>query len=123
MDMPFQYTWRTTTRDTHLGDYRLTGDTKVTVLIGAANRDPRRWENPDRYDISRETVGNYLGFGVADHNCVGQMIARLEADAILTALIHGAKTMELTAEPTYRPINQMRMLGRLHLRTTRDEAA
>jgi 4-methoxybenzoate monooxygenase (O-demethylating) len=123
MDMPFQYTWRTTTRDPHLGDYRLTGDTKVTVLIGAANRDPRRWENPDRYDISRETVGNYLGFGVADHNCVGQMIARLEADAILTALIHGAKTMELTAEPTYRPINQMRMLGRLHLRTTRDEAA
>jgi 4-methoxybenzoate monooxygenase (O-demethylating) len=123
MDMPFQYTWRTTTRDTHLGDYRLASDTKVTVLIGSANRDPRRWEDPDRYDISRETVGNYLGFGVADHNCVGQMIARLEADAILTALIRGAKTMELTAEPTYRPINQMRMLGRLHLRMTRDKAA
>jgi cytochrome P450 len=116
MDMPFQFTWRTTIRDTHLGDYRLAGDTKVTVLLGSANRDPRRWENPDRYDISRETVGNYLGFGVADHQCVGQMIARLEADSILTALIRRIKSMELAEEPTYRPVNQMRMLGRLPIR-------
>jgi 4-methoxybenzoate monooxygenase (O-demethylating) len=116
MDMPFQYTWRTTIEDTHLGDYRLAGDTKVTVLIGAANRDPRHWENPDKYDVTRQTVGNYLGFGVADHQCVGQMIARLEADAILTALISRAKSMELTAEPVYRPVNQMRMLGTLPLR-------
>lgn len=116
MDMPFQYTWRTTARDTHLGAYRLAGDTKVTVLMGAANRDPRRWEDPDRYDVGREVVGNYLGFGVADHQCVGQMIARFEADAILTALVKGAKSLELTGEAVYRPVNQMRMLGRLPLR-------
>jgi cytochrome P450 len=116
MDTPFQFTWRTTIRDTHLGDYRLAGDTKVTVLLGAANRDPRRWQDPERYDIGRETVGNYLGFGVADHNCVGQMIARLEADAILTALIRGARSIELAGEPVYRPVNQMRMLGKLPLR-------
>lgn len=116
MDMPFQYTWRTTVSDTHLGEYRLTGDTKVTVLMGAANRDPRRWTDPDRYDVSREVVGNYLGFGVADHQCVGQMIARFEADAILTALVKGARSLELTGEPVYRPVNQMRMLGRLPLR-------
>lgn len=116
MDMPFQYTWRTTIEETYLGDYRLAGDTKVTVLMGSANRDPRRWENPDKYDISRETVGNYLGFGVGDHQCVGQMIARMEADAILNAIIGGVKSMELTAEPVYRPVNQMRMLGKLPLR-------
>lgn len=116
MDMPFQYTWRTTIRDTHLGDYRLAGDTKVTVLLGSANRDPRHWENPDKYDVTRQTVGNYLGFGVADHQCVGQMIARFEADAILTALIKGAKSLELAEEPVYRPVNQMRMLGKLPLR-------
>ncbi|MCV0394913.1 MAG: cytochrome P450 [Rhizobiaceae bacterium] len=116
MDMPFQYTWRTTTGDTHLGEYRLAADTKVTVLLGSANRDPRHWTDPDRYDINRQTVGNYLGFGVADHQCVGQMIARLEADAILTALVKRAKSLELTEEPAYRPVNQMRMLGRLPLR-------
>ena len=119
MDMPFQYTWRTTIRDTNFGDYRLAGDTKVTVLLGSANRDPRRWDDPDRYDISRQTVGNYLGFGVGDHKCVGQMIARLEADAILTALISRAASMELAEEPVYRPVNQMRMLGRLPLRFAR----
>jgi 4-methoxybenzoate monooxygenase (O-demethylating) len=89
------------------------GEAKATVLLGSANRDPRRREGPDRYDISRETIGNHLGFGVADHNCVGQMIATLEADAVLTARIPGAKSLELTAEPTCRPIHQMRMLGRL----------
>jgi 4-methoxybenzoate monooxygenase (O-demethylating) len=123
MDTPFQYSWRTTTRDTHLGDYRLASDTKVTVFFGSANRDPRRWDNPDRYDISRDTAGGYLGFGVADHNCIGQMIARFEADAILTAIVRGAKTIEFTSEPTYRPVNQMRMPGRVPLRVTRDEAA
>jgi 4-methoxybenzoate monooxygenase (O-demethylating) len=44
------------------------------------------------------------------------MIARFEADAILTALVKGAKSLELTGEPVYRPVNQMRMLGRLPLR-------
>jgi 4-methoxybenzoate monooxygenase (O-demethylating) len=115
MDSPFQYTWRTTTRD-----YRLAGDTKVTVFFGSANRDSRRWETLRH--IARDGR-RYLGFGVADHCCIGQMIARFEADAILTAIVRRAKTLEFTAEPTYRPVNQMRMPGCVPLHVTRDEAA
>ncbi|MDR5651188.1 cytochrome P450 [Ruixingdingia sedimenti] len=116
MDHPFQYSWRTTTGDTHLSGYRLKGDTKVTMFMGAANRDPRKWENPERYDINRVVVGEYLGFGMADHQCAGQMIARMEADSILTALVRRIKSMELTATATIRPVSQMRMLGTLPLR-------
>lgn len=116
LDHPFQFSWRTTTGEVELGGYRLKADAKVAMLMGAANRDPRRWEDPDRYDIRRETVGNYLGFGMADHQCAGQMIARMEADAILNSLIGRARRLELTGEPTIRPVNQMRMLGSLPLR-------
>ena len=116
MDMPFQFSWRTTIRDCELSGFRLAWDTKVAMLMGAANRDPRRWTGPDVYNISRDTVGNYLGFGQGTHQCVGQMIARLEADAILTALISKTEEMELAGAPVYHPVNQMRMLDSLPLR-------
>lgn len=116
LDHPFQFSWRTTTGDVLLSGYRLKRDAKVAMLMGAANRDPRRWPDPDRYDISRETVGNYLGFGMGDHQCAGQMIARMEADAILIALLKRIERIELAGEPKIRPVNQMRMLGELPLR-------
>jgi cytochrome P450 len=76
---------RTTTRATELGGVPLGAREKVFLLVGAANRDPRRWDDPDRFDIARNT-GGQLAFGLGPHFCVGHAVARLEAEVVITAL-------------------------------------
>ena len=59
---------------------------KVLLFLAAANRDPRHWERAEEFDISRSASG-HVGFGFGIHQCLGQMVARLEAEAVLDALI------------------------------------
>ena len=67
---------------------------KVYVSIASANRDPRRWEEPERFNISRKIAG-HVGFGAGIHACVGQMIARLEIEALTNAMVERVATIEL----------------------------
>ena len=75
-ETPVQTFFRTTTRETELGGVQIGEGEKVLMFLGAANRDPRRWERPDEYDITRRTVG-HVGFGSGIHACVGMALARL----------------------------------------------
>jgi cytochrome P450 len=115
METPFQVTYRVTLHETELAGVTLDADRKVGVFLGSANRDPRRWDEADRYDITRSTVGN-LSFGGGAHNCIGQMMARLEAECLLAALAARVKAIEPAGEPVWRPVNQMRTLDTLPLR-------
>ena len=76
---PVQTFFRTTTREVLLAGVTIPEGAKVLMLLGAANRDPRKWPEPDRYDIDRSTVG-HVGFGAGVHMCVGQLLARLEGE-------------------------------------------
>jgi cytochrome P450 len=116
LESPFQVTYRTTTGQAELSGVQLRPDTKVGVFLGAANRDPRKWQDPDTFDVTRDTTGIHLGFGTGAHICIGQMIARLEAEAILRALVTRIDRLEPAGPPRYRPINQMRTLDHLPLR-------
>jgi cytochrome P450 len=116
-ESPFQVTYRTTSGPTELSGVRLAGDTKIGVFLGAANRDPRHWENPDRFDIDRpQLAGNHVAMGTGVHACIGQMIARGESEALLSAMARRIKSVALAAPASYRPVNQMRMLDKLPLR-------
>lgn len=116
-ESPFQVTYRTTAAATELSGIRLDADMKIGVFMGAANRDPRHWERPDAFDIDRpQLAGNHLAMGTGAHACIGQMIARGESEALLSELARRVKSIELAGVPTYRPINQMRMLDKLPLR-------
>lgn len=116
-EAPFQVTYRTTSAPTELSGIRLEGDAKIGVFLGAANRDPRHWERPDVFDIDRpQLAGNHLAMGTGAHACIGQMIARGESEALLSAMARRIRSIELAGTPTYRPINQMRMLDKLPLR-------
>lgn len=115
-DAPFQVTFRTTRVATDFAGYALEADTKIGVFLGAANRDPRAWERPDEYDLTRPVKSIAFGSGV--HVCVGQMIARLEADKLLATLARRVKSIELTDTPRYRLVNQIRTLDELKLRLT-----
>ena len=61
-ESPVQTFFRTTTRDVEIGEHRVGEGEKVLMFLGAANRDPRRWENPDLYDVTRRTSG-HVGYG------------------------------------------------------------
>jgi cytochrome P450 len=87
---------------------------KVQLFLGAANRDPRKWDQPDRFDITRSTMGHVaLGSGV--HHCVGQIIARLEAECLRSAIVKRVARIRLAGAPMIRPVNGLRTLGNLQL--------
>jgi cytochrome P450 len=72
---------------------------KVLMFLAAANRNPRRWEEPGRFDITRNAAG-HVGFGAGIHMCVGQVVARLEGEAMLAALAKRFRRMEIAGTTT-----------------------
>jgi cytochrome P450 len=114
-EAPVQTFFRTTTRDVDVGGVRLGEGEKVLLFLAAANRDPRRWDNADRFDVRRRATG-HMTFGTGIHGCVGQAVARLESEAIFGALAKRVAAFELTGEPTRRLNNTLRGLDTLPLR-------
>ncbi len=114
-EAPVQSFFRTTTREIDVGGVRLGDGEKVLLLFAAANRDPRRWEQPDTFDIRRRATG-HMTFGTGIHGCVGQAVARLESEAVFAALANRVVSFELTGEPTRRLNNTLRGLDTLPLR-------
>jgi 4-methoxybenzoate monooxygenase (O-demethylating) len=111
-ESPVQTFFRTTTRDVDLSGHRIGEGEKVLMFLGAANRDPRRWENADRYDISRKTSG-HVGYGSGIHMCVGQLVARLEGEVMMAALARKVRAIEITGPVKRRYNNTLRGLESL----------
>ena len=88
---------------------------KVLMFLAAANRDPRRFADPDRFDISRSAAG-HVGFGAGIHMCVGQILARLEGEAMLAALARRVARLEPMGPGVRRYNNALRGLARLPVR-------
>ena len=111
-ETPVQTFFRTTTRPVELGGIAMGEGEKVLMFLGAANRDPRHWERPDDYDITRRTVG-HVGFGSGIHQCVGQLLARLEGECVLSALARKVKAIDITGPIRRRYNNTLRALASL----------
>lgn len=111
-ESPVQTFFRTTTKPTRIGETDLGEGEKVLMLLASANRDPRKWDNPDDYDIERKTSG-HVGYGNGIHMCVGQLLARLEGEVMLTALARRVTSIEITAEPKRAYNNTLRGLATL----------
>jgi cytochrome P450 len=117
-ESPVQTFFRTTTRPIEIEGTRIGEGEKVLLFFGAANRDPRRWEKPDQLDIRRNATG-HVAFGTGIHGCVGQTIARLEADVVLAAFADRVETFELADAPRRRLNNTLRGFASLPLRVRR----
>jgi len=109
--------FRTTAREVTVAGTVIPADEKVLLFIAAANRDPREWPDPHRFDIDRRAA-HHLSFGSGVHACVGAAIARLEAEALFTALARHVRTIELAGPPTPRPNNSLNALAELPLHLT-----
>ncbi|MGH3252275.1 MAG: cytochrome P450 [Trebonia sp.] len=112
---PVQTFFRTTTTDVPVGDAVIPDGKKILMFLGSANTDPRRWDRPGAFDLERDPSG-HVGFGMGIHQCVGQHLARLEAEAVLTALLSRVEHLELAGTPRRHPNNTLRAWASMPLR-------
>lgn len=89
---------RMTTVDTEIGGLPVASGTPVTLCIGAANRDPEQFPEPDRFDIRREP-NRHLAFGFGIHQCAGLSLARLEARIAISRFVQRFPAYRLDGEP------------------------
>jgi len=91
----------------------------VLVLIGAAGRDPAKWADPDRFEITRRVTAAQIGYGAGIHSCVAQMMAPVEAEVFFRSLAQKVHSIELAGRPQLRLQPGLRGLSSLPLRLVR----
>ena len=91
---------RVTTRDCELGDPAMPAGTTVNISVAAANRDPERYPDPDRFDPTRTNIA-HLTFGAGPHVCLGMHLARMETAVAINALLD--RLPELRLDPSAPP--------------------
>lgn len=111
-DSTVQTFFRTTTRATEVAGVAIPEGAKVLLFLAAANRDPRKWLQPDSYQVDRRASG-HVGFGFGIHQCLGQMVARQEAELVLEALVPRVKSIRLAGQPQRRLNNTLHAISSL----------
>ncbi|AJE80403.1 hypothetical protein SLNWT_0027 [Streptomyces albus] len=109
---PVQQFVRSSTREVEVDGAVIPPGSRFLIFHSAANRDPRQWAEPDRFDIGRRPAG-HVGFGTGIHACLGQVIARLEGELILSALVERVERIELTGQSRWHLNNSVRSLASL----------
>jgi cytochrome P450 len=113
--VPLHIWGRTTTREVEIDGYTVPAGAQIGILLGAGNRDPRHYEDPDAFEVTRNPV-DHLSFGYGPHGCAGQGLARLEGHAIINALAQ--QVASITAAPEVRvPSNMTRSIDELQVLT------
>ncbi|WP_237405317.1 cytochrome P450 [Actinacidiphila reveromycinica] len=103
-DTPLQLFERWVLDDIEIGGTTIPRGSEVALLFGSANRDPARFTDPDRFDITRPAAANkHVTFGAGIHFCLGAPLARLELAASFGAFLRDAPGMRLVEEPAWRP--------------------
>jgi cytochrome P450 len=116
-DSPVQIAVRAAYQDLSIGGDRVEAGSVVLALLGAANRDPARFRDPERFDVGRDEAAP-MSFGGGIHFCLGAALARLEGQIVLDRLLDRFATMELAAVPTHRDSLTLRGLVDLRVRFT-----
>jgi cytochrome P450 len=94
---------RTALEDVEVAGVSIPADQSVSVSPVAANRDPRHWDRPDEFDISRDAFG-HLGFGHGIHSCIGQQLARVEIREAVSQLVAGMPGLRLVHAEQLEPM-------------------
>jgi cytochrome P450 len=111
-ESPVQLGNRITTQEVMVGGIRMPPDTRINIGIGAANRDPAQFPEPDRLDLARQP-NRHLAFAFGIHTCAGLNLARLEAQVALERFLARFPDYELAGEPVRG--GRARFRGFLHL--------
>ena len=119
-------TARLARRDTEVGGVKIPAGTKLLVALSAANRDPRRWDDPNELVLGRPRIKEHVGFGRGKHVCAGAPLARVEVRVIMEKFLEYTSNIELdekkhpngVADLSYEPSFIIRGLAEMHLKLT-----
>ncbi len=118
-ESPVQTFFRTATTRCPRGRARRPRGAQDPHVPGRGQPGPRRWADPDAFDLSRDPSG-HVGFGMGLHQCIGQHVARLEAESLLAALAKRVRTLELAGPTKRHHNNTLRAWENIPLRVTLD---
>jgi cytochrome P450 len=109
-ESPVQMVLRRAAEDVKFSEVTVPRGDRAVVVLGAANRDPNFYEDPDRFDLDRGGV-KHVAFGGGPHFCLGAALGRLEGELALAAICQRLPNLRLTGEPlTWRPLPLFRGL-------------
>jgi len=112
IEAPIQGFSRYVARDYDLDGVSLPEGSRAIVFYGAANRDPRQFSDPDRFDVRRDNAGRHMAFGAGPHMCLGMNLVKLEMRALFAALARRVKRFH--SEKEERVLNNiLRGFGKL----------
>lgn len=115
-DSPVQRTGRVAFRDVQIGDHRFARNEWVVTLLGAANRDPDVFADPNRFDVNRENASEHLAFSGGIHYCLGAPLARLEGGIAFQILAERMPRLRQAGRISRRPTITIRGLRHLPVR-------
>ena len=95
-DTPILFNWRVLEQPYEVSGVTLPAEAVIWQLLGAANRDPERFVDPDRFDIEREDIA-HQSFGGGPHFCLGNRLAKMEARYVFDALAQRTKDIDMKA--------------------------
>ncbi|MDQ0382938.1 cytochrome P450 [Amycolatopsis thermophila] len=117
-ESPVQTFFRTAPADVEIAGTIVPAGSKVLLFLGSANRDWRRWgEDAGTFRIDRD-AGGHVAFGMGVHQCVGQPVARLEAEMVLSALARRVARVELDGDPVPKLNNSLKGWASIPVRVT-----
>jgi len=117
LESPIQGFSRYVVRDTEIDGIRIPQGSRVALLYASANRDERKWDDPERFDIRRRSA-DHLGFGHGVHVCVGMHLAQLEIGSLLRAFARRVTRFTLNGTPERLLTNIMRGFKHLPISVT-----
>lgn len=113
-ESPTQMTARIASRDINVGEVTIQKGEQVYIILGAANRDPNKFQDPHHLDICRKP-NPHLSFGHGSHFCIGASLARMEAKIAIGELLQWLPNLQLAHPPEWRQLVGFRSLQRLSL--------
>jgi cytochrome P450 len=119
---PVQAVFRTARSDYDVGNVTIPKGSRVLLLWGAANRDPRQFEDPDEFRVERNPTG-HLSFGSGIHLCMGAQLARLEGHTVLREIVKNVDRIDVVGQPDWRAAPTLRGLAELKVQLTRRDDA
>ncbi|MFC9998313.1 cytochrome P450 [Nocardia sp. NPDC127526] len=122
-DAPIQTTGRVILSDTEFGGVRLRRGGTVVMSLAGTNRDPKVFEDPNRFDITRSNAKDHLSFSSGVHSCLGASLARMEAVYALRSLFDRFPDLALAGPPRRRPLFTLHGYSHLPVRLGQRAAA
>jgi cytochrome P450 len=120
-DPPVQIVARTPLEEVEIAGQPIPAGEQVVLLLGAANRDPAVFEDPDTLNLRRDNASQHMAFGSGIHHCLGAVLARLEGEEAIRAVFDRLPELELAGQPRYRNDSVLRGLEALPVSSGRTE--